>query len=109
MDEEKIMVTFWDLAAFFVGVMGFFAVVYFLGRGEGRKKREALFPFVSGEEYHPMRIPYRVKWIYYVALFTMFETAGLLVMLALSARIPLIIPAIYIAILSLSLLIAPKE
>ncbi|MHA1617249.1 MAG: hypothetical protein ACTSX9_08105 [Candidatus Njordarchaeales archaeon] len=104
------MVTFWDLAIAFIIIVVFFAILYSLGKGERKgKKREALLPFVSGEKYHPMRVPYRIKWIYYVSLFTAFETAGLLVLLAFGAGVLIVLPLIYILIILLALLLAPKE
>mgnify|MGYP000344834997 FL=1 len=103
------MVTFWDLAISFIIIIIFFSIIYALGKGGKEKRREALFPFVSGEEYHPMRVPYRIRWIYYVSLFTAFETAVLLILLAFGAEVLAIIPLLYILIILLALLLAPKE
>ena len=103
------MVTFWDLAISFIIIIIFFSIIYALGKSGKEKRREALFPFVSGEEYHPMRVPYRIRWIYYVSLFTAFETAILLILLAFGAEVLAIIPLLYILIILLALLLAPKE
>ena len=104
------MVTFWDLATVFCIIVIFYTIVYFIGKGESKKKkREAVLPFVSGEKYHPMRVPYRIRWIYYVSLFTAFETAGLLILLSFGAGLLGFLPLLYTALILAALLIAPKE
>ncbi len=103
------MVTFWDIALTFIGTALVFTVLYFLGSRKRERKKEALLPFVSGEEYHPMRIPYRVKWIYYVALFSAYETAVIFTILAILGGYYLVIPIIYILLLLISLILAPVE
>jgi len=103
------MITFWDIALVFIGVSAFFIVLYLLGSAKREKQKEALLPFVSGEEYHPMRIPYRVKWIYYVALFSAYETAMVFTILAIINGTYLLLPIIYVCLLAISLLLAPAE
>jgi len=103
------MISFWDIAQVFIGITTVFTILYFLGSRKREKHAEALVPFTSGEEYHPMRIPYRVKWIYYVALFSAYETAVIFTMLAITKGINLLIPILYIALLIISLILAPME
>lgn len=103
------MITFWDIALTFIGTVIFFTILFLMGSRKKEKTREALMPFTSGEKYHPMRIPYRIKWIFYVALFSAYETATIFTILAISAGYSLLLPIIYIFLLLIALVIAPIE
>ena len=98
-----------DLVMVAVVTFVIFAIMYSTGAKEKKnKKRDALFPFTSGEEVKELRIMYRIRWIYYIALFTLFEAATMLLLLSIGTRIAMTIGIIYVLLLGLGLLNAPE-
>jgi len=87
-----------------------FLIIYLLGTGEKKEKsRNALLPFTSGEAYKSVRIPYKIRWIFYIALFTIFEASTLLLIISVKKGFTLYIAGLYVFLLLLALYMAPKE
>lgn len=102
--NELLVSYVYILASVLLGIFIFYLVLFILG---GRKPTKEVSPFASGEYYKSIRIPYRVNFIYYIALFAAFETFAVLIILAFIARVA-IYSLIYFVLVSLAFLMAPK-
>ena len=97
-----------DLTVTVLTILVVFTVMYFLGRSEKkRKKREALLPFTSGERVPELRIQYKMKWIYYISLFSIFEAITMLLLLSIGTLIAVEIGVLFGIILLIAIWIAP--
>jgi len=98
-----------ELATALVIVLVVFSILYFLGKGENKhKKREALMPFTSGEKVDGLRIQYKMKWIYYITLFSIFEAVTLFILLSVKTLIAVEVGIVFGLILLIALWIAPS-
>ncbi|MGQ4891523.1 MAG: hypothetical protein ACP6IP_03440 [Candidatus Njordarchaeia archaeon] len=98
-----------DLVIVAVITFVIFAIIYSTGAKEKKgKEREALFPFTSGEKVKELKIMYKIKWIYYIALFTIFEAATMLLLLSIGTKIAMTIGIVYVLLLGLALYNAPE-
>ena len=98
-----------ELAEVFAIILVFIAIIYFLGRGEKKeKKREALMPFTSGETVEELRIQYKMKWIYYISLFSIFEAVSMFLLLSVKTLLSIEIGILFGVILLIAIWLAPS-
>ncbi len=86
-----------------------FTIMYFMGKSEKKHKhREALLPFTSGEKVPELKIQYKMKWIYYISLFSVFEAITMLLLLSIGTLIAVEIGVLFGIILLIAIWIAPS-